>query len=39
VKAGFQLEGRVRAAEFADGEWRDGLLYSRLRTDPAPDLS
>lgn len=34
VKAGFQLEGRIRAAEFSDGEWRDALLYSRLRTDP-----
>lgn len=33
VKAGFQLEGVVRAAEFRAGEWRDGLLYSRLRTD------
>jgi ribosomal-protein-alanine N-acetyltransferase len=34
VKAGFQLEGTVRAAEFRAGQWRDGLLYSRLRTDP-----
>jgi ribosomal-protein-alanine N-acetyltransferase len=38
VKAGFQLEGVVRAAEFRDGAWRDGLLYSRLRDDPAPEL-
>ncbi len=35
VKAGFQLEGVVRAAEFRAGKWRDGLLYSRLRDDPA----
>lgn len=37
-KAGFQHEGVVRAAEFRDGQWRDGFLYSRLRTDPAPEL-
>ena len=34
VKAGFQLEGTVRGAEFRAGRWRDGLLYGRLRTDP-----
>jgi [ribosomal protein S5]-alanine N-acetyltransferase len=34
VKAGFLLEGTIRAAEFRAGQWRDGLLYSRLRTDP-----
>jgi [ribosomal protein S5]-alanine N-acetyltransferase len=34
VKAGFQLEGVIRAAEFRAGQWRDGLLFSRLRTDP-----
>jgi ribosomal-protein-alanine N-acetyltransferase len=38
VKAGFQLEGRVRAAEFRAGQWRDGMLYSRLRDDPAPKI-
>lgn len=38
-KAGFHLEGTLRATEFRDGEWRDGRLYSRLRFDPAPDLS
>ncbi|GAA1866065.1 GNAT family N-acetyltransferase [Asanoa iriomotensis] len=38
VKAGFQLEGVVRACEFRDGAWRDGYLYSRLRTDPAPEV-
>ena len=37
-KAGFRLEGVVRAAEFRAGQWRDGYLYSRLRTDPAPAL-
>ena len=38
-KAGFRLEGVVRACEFRAGEWRDGYLYSRLRTDPAPDTN
>ena len=36
VKAGFTLEGVIRASEFRAGQWRDGYLYSRLRTDPAP---
>ena len=36
VKAGFQLEGVVRACEFRDGRWCDGYLYSRLRDDPKP---
>lgn len=35
-KAGFRLEGILRAVEFRDGDWRDGHLYSRLRSDPAP---
>jgi ribosomal-protein-alanine N-acetyltransferase len=35
-KAGFQLEGVVRACEFRAGQWRDGYLYSRLRDDPSP---
>src|ERR1700722_8632984 len=35
-KAGFTLEGVIRAAEFRAGQWRDGYLYSRLRTDPDP---
>lgn len=34
AKAGFQLEGVIRACEFRGGQWRDGLLYSRLRDDP-----
>jgi RimJ/RimL family protein N-acetyltransferase len=36
VKAGFQLEGVIRAGEFRAGQWRDGYLYSRLRDDPSP---
>jgi [ribosomal protein S5]-alanine N-acetyltransferase len=35
-KAGFRLEGVVRACEFRAGQWRDGHLFSRLRTDPRP---
>lgn len=38
-KAGFRFEGVVRACEFRDGEWRDGHLYSRLRTDPPPAIA
>ncbi|MEV0567280.1 GNAT family protein [Dactylosporangium sp. NPDC050588] len=37
-KAGFTLDGIVRACEFRAGRWHDGYLYSRLRTDPAPPL-
>lgn len=37
-KAGFQLEGTIRSAEFRAGEWRDCQLYSRLRQDAGPDL-
>jgi RimJ/RimL family protein N-acetyltransferase len=36
AKAGFQLEGRIRACEFRAGQWQDGYLYSRLRDDPSP---
>ena len=36
MKAGFQLEGVVRASEFRGGRWCDGYLYSRLRDDPSP---
>jgi RimJ/RimL family protein N-acetyltransferase len=36
VKAGFTLEGVLRATEFRADKWRDGYLYSRLRTDPDP---
>ena len=31
LKAGFQEEGVVRAAEFRAGQWRDCVLFSRLR--------
>jgi ribosomal-protein-alanine N-acetyltransferase len=36
VKAGFTLEGVIRASEFRAGQWRNGYLYSRLRDDPSP---
>ena len=35
-KAGFRLEGVLRSCEFRAGQWRDGCLYSRLRTDSDP---
>ncbi|WP_432930377.1 GNAT family N-acetyltransferase [Microbispora sp. CA-135349] len=35
-KAGFTLEGVLRAVEFRAGQWRDGWMYSRLRSDPYP---
>ncbi|GHF41040.1 alanine acetyltransferase [Kitasatospora xanthocidica] len=35
-KAGFTREGVRRGATFRDGEWRDGVVYSLLRTDPKP---
>jgi [ribosomal protein S5]-alanine N-acetyltransferase len=38
LKAGFQKEGVLRACEFRAGRWRDGVLFSRLRTDPYPEL-
>ncbi|GAA0532910.1 hypothetical protein GCM10010172_12160 [Paractinoplanes ferrugineus] len=38
LKAGFQEEGVVRAAEFRAGQWRDCVLFSRLRDDPYPEL-
>ncbi|MFI5698367.1 GNAT family N-acetyltransferase [Kribbella sp. NPDC051586] len=37
-KAGFRLEGVIRACEFRAGRHRDGYLYSRLRDDPGPEL-
>jgi ribosomal-protein-alanine N-acetyltransferase len=36
TKAAFQLEGVIRAVDFRDGQWRDGWLYSRLRSDSPP---
>ncbi|MEW9527192.1 GNAT family N-acetyltransferase [Microbispora sp. NPDC049125] len=35
-KAGFRLEGVLRSVEFLAGQWRDGWMYSRLRSDPRP---
>jgi|SRR5579875_3753817 len=34
-KAGFVREGVLRHAWFRDGAWRDQVLFSRLRDDPA----
>lgn len=36
-KAGFTREGGMRSIGFRDGQWRDGVRYSVLRTDPAPE--
>ena len=36
ANAGFTREGRLRHAWFRAGAWRDTILYSRLRNDPAP---
>ena len=33
-KAGFTREGVMRGIFWRDGAWRDGVLYSLLRTDP-----
>lgn len=35
-KAGFTREGMMRGVGWRDGTWRDGVLYSLLRTDPPP---
>ncbi len=35
-KVGFLREGVRRGAVFRDGEWRDNVVYSLLRTDPRP---
>ncbi|MBD8870330.1 GNAT family N-acetyltransferase [Nocardioides donggukensis] len=32
-KAGFTAEGVVRGAQWRDGDWRDGVLYSVLRAE------
>jgi hypothetical protein len=34
--AGFTQEGLLRGRGWLDGEWRDGYIYARLRTDPPP---
>jgi RimJ/RimL family protein N-acetyltransferase len=36
-KAGFTAEGTTRGIGWRDGQWRDGVTYSLLRTDPRPD--
>ena len=33
-KAGFTAEGIARGVGWRDGQWRDGVTYSLLRTDP-----
>jgi RimJ/RimL family protein N-acetyltransferase len=33
-KAGFTREGVLRGIGWREGAWRDGVLYSILRTDP-----
>ena len=38
-KAGFTAEGVARAIGWRDGQWRDGITYSLLRTDPTPTPS
>lgn len=35
-QAGFQREGRLRHAQFRDGQWHELLIYSRLRGDRSP---
>lgn len=32
-KAGFHREGVLRSAQYLDGQWRDVVLFSRLRSD------
>jgi ribosomal-protein-alanine N-acetyltransferase len=34
--AGFVREGVLRGRGFVRGQWRDGVMYARLRDDPAP---
>jgi len=36
--AGFVREGVLRGRGFVRGEWRDGVMYARLRDDPAPQV-
>jgi RimJ/RimL family protein N-acetyltransferase len=35
-RAGFVREGVLRGRGFARGEWRDAVVYGRLRSDPGP---
>jgi [ribosomal protein S5]-alanine N-acetyltransferase len=34
-RAGFRREGVMRGLAFDSGRWHDGMLYARLRDDPA----
>ena len=36
-RAGFHREGVMRHAQFRNGQWRDAVMYSRLRSDSPPD--
>jgi RimJ/RimL family protein N-acetyltransferase len=36
AKAGFSREGVLRHAQFRSGDWRDVVIYSRLRGDALP---
>jgi RimJ/RimL family protein N-acetyltransferase len=35
-RAGFVREGVLRGRGFVRGQWRDGVMYARLRDDPGP---
>lgn len=35
-KAGYQREGIARGAGYFEGQFRDGVTYARLRSDPHP---
>jgi RimJ/RimL family protein N-acetyltransferase len=38
-RAGFRREGVLRGRGFARGQWRDAVVYSRLRGDGYPQAS
>src|ERR1700688_2849406 len=38
-RAGFIREGVLRGRGFGRGQWRDGVMYARLRDDPAPEVA
>lgn len=33
TKIGFRLDGTLRGSQFKDGQWRDTMMFSLLRTD------
>jgi RimJ/RimL family protein N-acetyltransferase len=37
-RSGFVREGILRGRGFVRGRWRDGVMYARLRDDPAPGI-